>query len=502
MIIATDTWGEGPANTNPNVTLFHVISNKAKKGDVASQVCLGEMYSAGIGTPIDYANALSWYKEAAKTGSLKAEMSIGEAYLYGEGAPYDQKKALAILQALIDKGYLAAAYPIGRMYYYGDNVPRDYSVAASWLEKASKGGSAKAETLLARMYKNGLGVSVDASKAEAMLEKVAHEKIECLPDFYNISSGIIFANQVLPKPNQIIGKPSGKALLIRTKIINGVADDPVVIQSIGIPAIDAAVVQAFKKSKFPRWPSMVPESDRSFALYLARNPLDSDIPLDSGFTEKMIAAIKRAVIIPNQAIGAKTTGNGTVTISFEFEDGKPRDVTVKNSSGDKSQDLALLQAVRTAKYPPIPSIYAGKLMHLSITLNFDDYAPVPSSVTTHPLIAGDKVDPSFALPLRDAIFAAVIMPKEVFINGSTGTGLAVVSFDYLDSKVTDAKIQTSSNDPYEDAEAIRAVEQASYPVTPPAYVHKTLHLSIGIRFESITPTAVSSGAPALTTKPH
>jgi hypothetical protein len=66
----------------------------------------------GYGVPVNYAEALRWYKSAAEQGSTPAQFRIGHFYAEGLG------------------------------------VPRDLAVARNWMNRAAAGGNPDARAWL------------------------------------------------------------------------------------------------------------------------------------------------------------------------------------------------------------------------------------------------------------------------------------------------------------------------------------------------------------------
>lgn len=51
--------------------LQHLLE-KAEQGDIDAMVDVGYMYSEGLGTNLDYQQAMQWYLKAANNGNAKA----------------------------------------------------------------------------------------------------------------------------------------------------------------------------------------------------------------------------------------------------------------------------------------------------------------------------------------------------------------------------------------------------------------------------------------------
>lgn len=493
---------------------FQAVNAKAAKGDLSAQVCLGDMYSWGAGTPRDYGKALQTYQQAAKAGSQDGATSVAEMYLYGLGVTQDFDKGMSMLKSLVDSGYSWAAAPIGQMYYGGDHVKQDYAEAYKWLSKAAAGGEPFAELYLAKMYRDGLGVKQDESRAQKWLAKVASAKIECPIEFNQITQFIVSVNQAKPQELKTPpeGRPSGKNLIVSFRIAGGKAVNPVVAQSSGFPSIDDWEIQAVQRASFPAWPKMVADQDRVIWFALARDPLNSDFPppLEREFAAAVAAAIKSTLVVPDSPKNDDPDANDVVDVMFNYKDGRVSDTKVRYSSDEKADDAALLEAVAAAHYPPTPAVYAGKVLHLTMEYNFNSYTygPAWARVNSNDVQVQGDFDQIFAAAMRDAIRAAMKVPKSVLINGSKSTGVVSVTFDYLDGKVTGTKVSSTSKDVSYDAAGISAVEHAAYPPTPTSLAKKKLHIKVTLDFGYIAPSTVSNApqvathtdAPAATTE--
>jgi TPR repeat protein len=70
----------------------------AEQGDMISQTRLGEMYLYGKGVPIDYAEAVKWFRKAADQGHVDAYYTLGCMYDEGKGVPVDHAEAMKWLR--------------------------------------------------------------------------------------------------------------------------------------------------------------------------------------------------------------------------------------------------------------------------------------------------------------------------------------------------------------------------------------------------------------------
>ena len=78
-------------------------------------VNLGLLYLDGLGTEVDYAEALKWTQLAADSGQPIALNNLGHIYENGLGVTADRDKAIAYYQQSADQGYQLAADNLARL---------------------------------------------------------------------------------------------------------------------------------------------------------------------------------------------------------------------------------------------------------------------------------------------------------------------------------------------------------------------------------------------------
>jgi TPR repeat protein len=184
------------------------LSARAKQGDVASQVKLGQMYRWGVmvmpdGSRVEknLVEAVRWLKEIAKRPDLHAKAMLAGIY---SSYDYDQRDdaAAALLFAEIarsddpDKELVKAAqYQLGMLLYQectgylisldcGTNKTspfKNYQSAAHWFEFAAKQGDRDAKFQLATMYEHGRGVPEDFMEATKLYQAAAEAGEEEAP---------------------------------------------------------------------------------------------------------------------------------------------------------------------------------------------------------------------------------------------------------------------------------------------------------------------------------
>ncbi len=180
----------------------------AEKGETYAACVLGEIYSEGVETKLDYKEAVKWYTLGLGKGNGTAENNLANMYLVGQGVPKDYAKATELYTQAMDRGVkntaehnmaelkLYAPPPfrnhkeavpvivnaakngdtysqvlLGEMYETGRGVKRDYKEAAKWYASAIEDGRAEAMVALGEMYRTGRGVPVDYPQAKSYFER-------------------------------------------------------------------------------------------------------------------------------------------------------------------------------------------------------------------------------------------------------------------------------------------------------------------------------------------
>jgi TonB family protein len=351
------------------------------------------------------------------------------------------------------KGDLKAEVCLGDTYASGNGAPQDYAKARSWYETAAKGGEPLAKVRIGQQYQYGYGVQRDPTRAMDMFQELY--KGGFLPAAVNI--GELYASGAGVQPD------NAKSFEWYSKAAAG-----------GDLWGEAHLAVAYRLG-------FGVKKDTVEARRWSERAADHKIDCLPTFGQFVPFLINGYLQLPETAV---TTHLDVVAIRYAYKSGRAVDVVQTQSSGQPDVDKAWLDATRAAKLPPWPTGFSQDV-HLAFT--------IPGTNVT--------LDPRFVAGVRDAIYAAAVLPKDVFLYGSKGKDMVNVTFNYEDGKVSDALVVESSGDAEEDAAAISAVNDAQYPATPAAYAHQKYHLSIGVRFENFTsakPAATVSAPPATT----
>ena len=184
----------------------------AEKENTYAACILGEIYSDGFETKVNYAEAAKWYALAAENGSSTGENNLANLYLVGQGVPKDyakaselyiraaegsagstarynlaelklyatppfrnHKEAVPVIIETAKGGDTYAQVTLGEMYETGRGVKRDYKEAAKWYKSAADYGRAEAMVALGEMYRTGRGVPVDYVEAKGYFERAVEQ---------------------------------------------------------------------------------------------------------------------------------------------------------------------------------------------------------------------------------------------------------------------------------------------------------------------------------------
>ncbi|EDV43958.1 uncharacterized protein Dana_GF18742 [Drosophila ananassae] len=185
---------ENPGSHETEIVDYYQLL--ADKGDVQSQVGLGQLYyQGGKATQQDHQKALEYFTQAANAGNavgfaflgklylegsdqIKADnetafkyftrasemgdpvgqSGLGLMYLKGLGVPKDTIKALSYFTQAADQNWVDGQLQLGNMYFTGNGVKTDYKLALKYFNLATHSGHVLAYYNLGVMHAYGLGM--------------------------------------------------------------------------------------------------------------------------------------------------------------------------------------------------------------------------------------------------------------------------------------------------------------------------------------------------------
>ena len=160
-----------------------VIAQAPKQDDAAKGADLfqqGRKYDLGLGAPINYAEAIRLYGEAAALNNQLAKAALARIYFNGSGVAVDKNEAAKwskgtfpdVMKAAENNDAVAQNL-LGSMYASGLGVARDGEEALKWFRKAADQNLAGAQANLGAAYALGVGVPRSDTEAAKWFGKAA-----------------------------------------------------------------------------------------------------------------------------------------------------------------------------------------------------------------------------------------------------------------------------------------------------------------------------------------
>ena len=142
MLVLLLVSGVAWAQTAADIAALRV---KANAGDADAQYNLGLMYLKGQGVPQDYAQAVTWWRQAAEQGDAAAQSDLGVMYATGQGVPQDDAQAVAWTRKAADQGHALAQLNLGVMYANGKGAPKVAVLAYMWFNLSAARGTGETQ---------------------------------------------------------------------------------------------------------------------------------------------------------------------------------------------------------------------------------------------------------------------------------------------------------------------------------------------------------------------
>jgi len=97
-------------STDANEVALRDTLAAAEQGDAAAQNSLGQRYAVGWGVPLDYEQAVAWFRKAADQGDMGGQYNLGVSYADGLGNPQDDAQAIDWFRKAADQGSTGAEH--------------------------------------------------------------------------------------------------------------------------------------------------------------------------------------------------------------------------------------------------------------------------------------------------------------------------------------------------------------------------------------------------------
>ncbi|KAH8381834.1 hypothetical protein KR009_000463 [Drosophila setifemur] len=152
---------ENPGSHETEIVDYYQLL--ADKGDVQSQVGLGQLYyQGGKAIQQDHQKALEYFTQAANAGNAIGFAFLGKLYLEGsEQIKADNETAFKYFSKASEMGDPVGQSGLGLMYLKGLGVPKDSIKALSYFTQAADQGWVDGQLQLGNMYFTGNGVKID-----------------------------------------------------------------------------------------------------------------------------------------------------------------------------------------------------------------------------------------------------------------------------------------------------------------------------------------------------
>lgn len=150
------------------------LLDKARAGEAAAQVAVGEKYAAGVYVAQDLKQAAEWYRKAADQGDAAGEVHLAELYRDGRGVERDKTQAADWYRKAADQGDAGAQGTLAMLYVMGQGVPQSDAEAYYWFDLAAAVKSPKQDQYLAN--RQNVGARITVEELEAVHEREAKWK--------------------------------------------------------------------------------------------------------------------------------------------------------------------------------------------------------------------------------------------------------------------------------------------------------------------------------------
>eukprot|EP00045_Choanoeca_perplexa_P011359 m.120091 g.120091 ORF g.120091 m.120091 type:complete len:676 (+) comp15606_c0_seq1:95-2122(+) len=137
----------------------------ADRGDLQSQVVVGQLHLQGQGVAQDHAQALRYFQQAAAAGHADAMAYLGDMYANGLGVEQDNTTAVEWMDKAATKNSAAGRNSLGVMYLNGYGVKKDVNKAFKLFHQSASAGNPEGQLNLGTMFYNGLDTAKDYRKA-------------------------------------------------------------------------------------------------------------------------------------------------------------------------------------------------------------------------------------------------------------------------------------------------------------------------------------------------
>ena len=142
------------ASIDSELEAFLDNKSTAEAGEPLAQTKTADNYATGRGVPVNFQEAVKWYRKAAEQNEPRAQYNLGYMYYNSEALPRDYKKAVYWFTKAAEQGNSGAQCNLGLMYENGEGVEENNEIAVKWFRKAAEQGEPMAQFNMGWMYEN------------------------------------------------------------------------------------------------------------------------------------------------------------------------------------------------------------------------------------------------------------------------------------------------------------------------------------------------------------
>lgn len=141
-----------------------LLRSLAEEGNSKAQLLLGMLLNEGIGIEQDFAQGMSFIKQAATQGLMTAKVELAKRNLN----PAQEDIDLQLLEQIAETGDVFAHLYLGFLYSTRmSDDPEDEKKAFDWFLKAAEAGDSFAMSQVAELYYTGVGIAADGTEVQA-----------------------------------------------------------------------------------------------------------------------------------------------------------------------------------------------------------------------------------------------------------------------------------------------------------------------------------------------
>ncbi|MEO1745462.1 MAG: tetratricopeptide repeat protein [Pseudomonadota bacterium] len=156
------------------LTARNLAVPRAEAGDGAAMTLLAEIYTRGLGVPVDRKKAEAYYRQAANLGVTEAEFRFGLILLRRAEDRDGQRIAAEWMKRAADKGHARAQFNYAQALATLRPGTSGRMEALEYFERAAKQDIADAQFALAKAYLEGTtSRAADAIEARMWMEEAA-----------------------------------------------------------------------------------------------------------------------------------------------------------------------------------------------------------------------------------------------------------------------------------------------------------------------------------------